>query len=424
MVSLSEEFLGFRLKLMRLGWCLCLPALTFAAQIKGTVENGTTGKPVAGDAVVLLSLAGGMDEVGRTTTDRNGQFTVTLPKENNNVPYLVRVVHQGVNYHKIAPPGTASIDITVYDAERQVNNLLVEARVLRMQTSGNELEVSESYTLRNESQPPRTLIGEQTLRVAVPEGARVVDGMVAGPGGMPTTNPPTATKDNHYAFNYPIRPGPAQFQITYRLPYTGSYQFRIAPETSLAEFGILLPKSMKFSGAPEFVQDSDQSGMAVYFARAIRPDQELTFAVSGEGSVPRAAQSASADAPSAGPPRGNESPASATSSASNSPVNALWYVIVVIAVIVAMGAFWLPRRLRTAGPQSSSVPLNDHEDIAKVSQAPARDGVIDALKEELFQLESDWLRQEISQDEYDLQKAGLDSLLRRQMQEAGRLQKT
>ena len=41
----------------------------FAAQITGTATNGTTNKPAAGDDVVLLSLAGGMDEVGRTKTD-------------------------------------------------------------------------------------------------------------------------------------------------------------------------------------------------------------------------------------------------------------------------------------------------------------------------------------------------------------------
>ena len=46
--------------------------------------------------------------------------------------------------------------------------------------------------------------------------------------------------------------------------------------------------------------------------------------------------------------------------------------------------------------------------------------ILDVLKDELFQLESDRVREAISQEEYEEQKAGLGALLRRQMKKTGR----
>ena len=53
-------------------FCLCASVGAFAAQITGTVTNGTTNKPSSGDEVTLLSLASGMEEVGKTKTDSQG----------------------------------------------------------------------------------------------------------------------------------------------------------------------------------------------------------------------------------------------------------------------------------------------------------------------------------------------------------------
>jgi len=47
-----------------------------AQNITGTVTNGTTGKPSAGDEVTLLSLSQGMQEVGSTKTDALGKFSM------------------------------------------------------------------------------------------------------------------------------------------------------------------------------------------------------------------------------------------------------------------------------------------------------------------------------------------------------------
>ena len=126
----------------------------FAAQITGTVTNGTTNKPSSGDEVVLLSLANGMEEVARTKTDSQGHYTLNVPDE--GAPHLVRVARQSVHYFKSAPPGTATADVTVYDAATQLQGIMADARVMHLQASAGSLDVNDMYVLKNESQPPRS----------------------------------------------------------------------------------------------------------------------------------------------------------------------------------------------------------------------------------------------------------------------------
>ena len=95
---------------------LILASLASAQTLTGTVKNATTGKPGAGDEVVLLSLGQGMEEAGRTKADAKGNFSLKLDAEG---PHLVRVIHQEVTYHRMAPPGTTSVEIEVYDAEQK-----------------------------------------------------------------------------------------------------------------------------------------------------------------------------------------------------------------------------------------------------------------------------------------------------------------
>src|SRR5262245_35009768 len=131
--------MGLRSQIRLIACCLLLSANLFATKITGKVTNGTTGKATSGDQVVLLSLAGGMEETGRTTTDAKGEFTLDVPDE--GVPHLIRVAHQGVNYFHSALPGTTSASITVYDAAKKIDNIVAEGRVIRMQTAGQQLEV-------------------------------------------------------------------------------------------------------------------------------------------------------------------------------------------------------------------------------------------------------------------------------------------
>jgi len=392
----------------------------FAADIKGTVTNATTNKAAAGDEVVILSLAGGMEEVGHGKTDAQGRFTVSIPA--SNAPHLVRVIHQGVNYHTPAPEGTTSVDVTVWDAAKQVDNIIGEGRVVRILNAGpQQIEIAEMYILRNESKPPRTRMGEQSFEVALPDGAQVEEGMAAGPSGMPINTAVSPTgKKNHYAFSFPIRPGRTQLQVTYKLPYNGSHDFTLETDMPLAELGVMLPKSMRFNNAGEtFRPAADESGMSVFVAKSVSAGAKLKFSIAGEGTAPTGDQTAGSPA-SAEPGRpggGLGAPIDAPDPLGGSR----WYLIGTMAVVLAGGAFWLWRRSRSAPLQPSPDVINFSPVGARpgraggVPTATAQGGLLDAIKDELFQLETDRVQGKISQQEYEAAKRGLETLLRRQM---------
>ena len=56
-------------------------ALAQAATVSGTVTNKTTGKPAAGDTVVLVDVQAGMGEVAKATTDANGKYSLNYARQ-------------------------------------------------------------------------------------------------------------------------------------------------------------------------------------------------------------------------------------------------------------------------------------------------------------------------------------------------------
>ena len=393
-----------------LALCLFASVGAFAAQITGTVTNGTTNKPSSGDEVVLLSLANGMDEVAKTKTDAQGRYTLNVPDE--NAQHLVRVARQSVHYFKSAPPGTTTADVTVYDAATQLDGVATNARVFHLQASGGSLEVRDEYIVNNQSQPPRSRIGNQTLSVALPDGAEMEEASITGPSGMPlTVQPVPSGVKNRYAFDFPIRPGETRFEVTYKMPYSGSYQFSLTPESQLSELGVLLPKSMKFTGlSAGFAQDADEAGLAVFFAKDVVANQEVKFSVSGQGLI--------SDQPSAaGSPQSADS--NSTSAQNSGASGTIWLIAAIIVAIVAGGAVFFWRKTSSKkvdrNPRAAKSSAKARAKAQSQSVRGGPDDMLEALKDELFQLETDLVSGKISQEDYEKTKAGLDSLFRRQM---------
>src|ERR1700722_19017543 len=97
-----------------------------ADSITGVVTNKTTDKPAAGDDVVLIRLAQGMQEAARTKTDAKGRFTLEVPAGDSGM-HLVRVTHDKANYFRPAPPGTQSVEVEVFNAAPKVEGISAEA---------------------------------------------------------------------------------------------------------------------------------------------------------------------------------------------------------------------------------------------------------------------------------------------------------
>ena len=109
-----------------------------------------------------------MEEAARTKTDASGHFSFNLPDAG---PHLIRAIHQDVTYHRMAPPGTTSVELEIYDVAKKVDGVSVTADVMRFQAKSNELQGIRLFAVNNTSQPPRTQMSDQNFEFFLPEGA-------------------------------------------------------------------------------------------------------------------------------------------------------------------------------------------------------------------------------------------------------------
>jgi len=405
--------------------CTALFALTvssFAVNITGSVTNKTVDKPSIGDDVVLLKLSEGMQEAARAKTDAQGRFTLPVPDDGGQ--HLVRVTHQGVNYFKPAPAGTTTVQLDVYDAAKQVDGVTGRADIMRMQADNGQITITQLYVLQNNSKPPRTQMSERSFEINLPEGAIVDASLAAGPGGMPVNSAPVPTGEkNRYAYVFPIRPGETKFQIGYHLPYSGSFSFQPERFTPMEDVVVMLPKSMQFNGgSSDFASSGEEKGMNIFVAHNVPVRKALAFSVSGTGQIPRDAQDNEAgdgqvasgstpdNRPGGGLGRPEETP---------DPLHAYrWWIIGGLGAVLVVGAIVVMNqkpRMDSAPPAASAavVPL-----IRTTGVNPSRRSLLEAMKEELFQLETERLQGKISDSDYQQAKAALDLTIKRAIDRA------
>src|SRR5271157_299208 len=277
-----------RMTTLVLALILALTGFASAQNITGTVTNGTTGKPAAGDEVTLLSLSQGMQEVGTTKTDAQGRFSMAAPGD-QGAPHMVRVMHGGVNYFpQVGPlmPGATTAEVTVYDTAKKLDGVAQTVEVDRFQTDGGQLQGIALFAIKNASDPPRALDGDKTFEFVLPPGAEIDSGMAKSPGGQPlNTMPSEAGQKGHYAFSFPLRPGETQFQVSYHMPYSGVASFSPKPLADVQHFVVMTPKGMTFTAknAQRFQSMPDESGSGIMVATNAKPGEDLSFKIAGSG---------------------------------------------------------------------------------------------------------------------------------------------
>ncbi len=448
---------------MKFGRAFCLLAalgagsFAYAGTIHGTVTNMTVGKPAVGDKVSLLSLSAALDEVGSAKTDAQGNFTLTTPSD---APYLIKVEHQKGAYFKNVPPGTTTVQIPVYDVATKVEGVSTEADVLKVETdpSGAQLKITENYFVKNVSSPPRTQSSEHTYEVVLPPDATLEGAATVGPSNMPiSATPDPVSPKGHYAFSFPIRPNEGEsgtrFQLSYHVPYTGSYKFTPKLMEAADNLAIMVPKSMTFSpgAGTSYTSVADDPNAQTYLMRNVKPGQALEFTVSGTGAFPR-------DTPGDGGAAGGTqagSQAGADSGAPNGPGGKpggglgnpidtpdplskykYWILAALALVLVVAAAFLLrkptgavglvPVAASSAYPNSypgsypgshpGSHPEPQIAAFAVKSPQTKSQLLLEALKEELFAIESEKIAGKLSPAEYADLKAALETVLRRALE--------
>jgi len=413
---------------------LALASFAAAQNITGTVTNGTTGKPAAGDEVTLLSLSQGMQEVGSTKTDAQGKFTLKAPAE-QNVPHMVRVTHGGVSYFPRGGPlmpGNTSAEVTVYDAAKKVEGLSQTVEVDRFQADGGQLQVIALFALNNESKPPRTQVDDRTFSFVLPEGATIDSGLARGPGGQPINDQPSAADaKNQYAFSFPLKPGETQFQLSYHMPYNGKASFSPKPLAAVQHFVVMTPPGITFTpkNPQRFQSVPNQPGVMV--ATDAKPGDDLSFSIAGAGQFQAEGEQATGGgeaggggAMGGGQAQGRDSRPGGGLGApidSNDPLYDYRAVILgVFALVLVMGGFYVvgksnaSRLVAATARPAGSVAVA----AAPVAAGGGSDKLLEAMKDELFHLEIDRQQGKITQTEYERTKAALDETIKRALARA------
>jgi Carboxypeptidase regulatory-like domain len=403
-------------------------AVAHAATVAGTVTDKTTGKPAAGDAVVLLEPMSGMSEVGHATTDAKGHYSLDLP---GAVPYLVRVTHQGAGYFIPAPQGGGPGDISVYDVAAKVNGVTISERVAGVESENGQLRVVERYDIHNASSPPTTQWSTKTFEVILPADAVIgdVSAQRPGAGSLPTSVKldPDGPK-GHYSFNFPIQPDEGGkgtlFQIQYELPYADNkYTFHSVLTLPAQSFWVVLPKSMTFAGGSgtNFEPSSQEPEVQTYLLRDVTAGKTIDYTISGAGAFPREDQGAQGGAGPGdngqGAVAGNQ-PGGGIGEPINTPgplTKYNWWILGGVGLLLVIGAAFLLRRPAMPGTATAvaSPGTANAAYTAPIAPATKHAALLHALKEELFDLESEKIAGTLNPEEYAEQKAALETVLRR-----------
>lgn len=417
---------------------------SFAQNVTGVVTNGTSGKPASGVEVTLITLAQGMSEAGSTKTDSQGKYSLAL---DGGGPHLIRATYQGTSYFKMVPPGMTTGNVDVYESAKKLEGISGNVNIMRMQADGGNLQFMELFAVRNNSNPPRTLVGDSTFEVVLPDGAQIDEADAASPNGQPITTSATPLKQkNHYGFAFALKPGETRFQIAYHIPYKG--EASIAPKLTLPfdHFVVMTPLSMKleFKNPSLFQAINEQPGSNIQTTSSLRPGQDVSFKVSGTGTIQDAqdSQAQGGGASAGGGMTANETatvnrvgPGGGLGPPIDSP-DALaayrWPLLGVMLVVLfgvsyltlsrtsvpagaAVGGGTVPVPSTPSGGSSKPAPASLASQSAPPIAAPAKSatGLLEAMKEELFALEIERQQGQISQKEYEEQKAALDQTLKR-----------
>ena len=437
-------------------------ASSAAQTLSGTVTNGTTNKPAAGDEVMLIEFTSGMNVAATTKADANGKFS--FPLTGAPAPHLIRAIHQGVTYHQMAPPGVSTADVNVYDVAPKVTGLGVTADVIRFQSDSGTLQGVRLFVVNNASSPAKTQMNDHNFEFYLPAGAKVEQVQARAPNGQPISAEavPQAEK-NRYAINFPLRPGETQFQLEFTLPYSG--EIKIDPKLlyPAQHFVVVIPQTMQFKAEnpPSFdaMHDPSQGDSTVEVAKETKPGQILAFSLKGQGVITEspgdtasgAAQQQDQQQQGQQQPETSGNRASDNRSSDNRPGGGLgvpidapdalqkyrWPILGAFALLLAIGGWVVTKRQPvTPGASSSGTVASSSSEAKPVSSSTDFSGVLrptvptpaasepvapaakssmllEALKEELFQLEVEKKQGKITPEDYEKARAALDQTLDR-----------
>ncbi len=425
-------------RLALLGALVLAPlAIAEAGTVRGTVMNGTTGKAAAGIELILIQLQGGMQEVAHSKSGAQGEFTFEHPGLGAQ-PMLVRAVYHGVNFNHAVPPGTATAQVDIYEPSKDAKTINVASHVVIFQPNGATLTVGEEYQIENKSQPPVAYFrSDGSFNFALPEKGQLQQVAAAGPAGMPVVQLPIDKKNNHYSIAFAFRPGDNSVRYSYTLPYEGNAAtVKIATIYPGGRLLVVAPPSVQISG-DGLAPGGQEQGMSLYGRQDVPAGTLVAVSVSGTAPAPEA---------NAGAEQGQQQGRDAQQGGGEATGAGIqqvpgrldvlkWPLIAGFLCVFALVAILLarkpvvavavpapveqdvaaakqkkPKSKAPSAPSAPAVPTNGAASLKELDVAIGTS--LDGLKERLFRLELRRQAGTISEEEYALERASTEKVLR------------
>jgi hypothetical protein len=414
-------------------------AIAEAGTVRGTVVNGTTGKPAAGVELILIQLQGGMQEVAHSKSGAQGEFTFDHPGLGAQ-PMLVRAVYHGVNFNHAVPPGTSTAQVDIYEPSKDVKTIEVTSHVVIFQPNGATLNVGEQYQIENKSQPPVAYFrSDGGFDFALPDKAQLQQVSAAGPAGMPVVQLPIDKKKNHYSIAFAFRPGDNQVRYSYELPYPGNAAtVKIPTIYPGGRLLVVAPPSVQISG-DGLTPNGQEQGMNLYGRQDVPAGTIVAVSVSGTAPAP----DANAGAEQSQGQQGRDAQQGGGESSGGEGIQQVpgrldvlkWPLIAGFVCVFALGAMLLarkpvaavagptpaeeevpaakPKKSKPTVPSAPSAPLAPSNGPASLAEVDAAVGTsLDGLKERLFRLELRRQAGTITEQEYAQERARAEKVLR------------
>jgi hypothetical protein len=238
---------------MRTLFILPILAAPLLANITGTVNNRTTGKPQAGATVTFYRFGqGGMEPVTSAKTDAQGNFAIDQ-EPGMGGPSMLRVEIDNVTYNHMMPPGSRAqgVILDVYNASKEPSGIKIPQHMILLQPGNGQMVVNETYVVKNSGNATWADPANGTLHFYVPASAKgQVEVNGKAPDGMPISVPTdTTSKPDVYTAKFEIKPGETRFDLNYTVPYTNGAEYSGKVVSKDENTYLIAPNGVTMEGA-------------------------------------------------------------------------------------------------------------------------------------------------------------------------------
>jgi hypothetical protein len=270
--------------------------------------------------------------------------------------------------------------------------------------------VYELFGVRNDSQPPMT---QPNFGFYLPDGATIESGEAQREGAMIAKSAPVPQEEKgKYLFMYPLVPGFTHYEVAYKLPYNGAFRFQPRLAGPVEKFYVVTPKSIRFTpdpssryqATPDVPIGSGFRNIDVRMADSTGPATPLAFNISGEGMLQEETTAQQSAGGGRAAPAEDERPGIGLGTPNElpNPLSQGQYAFLgVLTLFLAGGAALVYMTSKTGTMAVAAAPQNQSASL------------LEALKEEMFQLEADRIHGKLNQQEYQSAKGALDKTLQR-----------